>query len=253
MEEQPLIAHLEELEHQQWLVQTIGDVFASLPFTIGSLSKDGLMTTLNYCIAEAGNLFAATRWLGTHQKSLDMMVHEGRTPSLEILMRMCARLKMPLMHFVTGNLATAPKFLSQAQTASKDSITIGPKRKLRKFDSQRMRHELEAILHSSEEPPPSMREVGRRLEYHATHLSHRFPELCQMISARYITYRREQKRQRLHKLCEEVRQAIFAICAQGKYPSNVRVSEMIGNYPLFRHQPLYETWKSTLRELGLKS
>src|SRR6266704_1417180 len=56
------------------------------------------------------------------------------------------------------------------------------------------------VSEASEYPPPSMRDVGKRLGYHPPHLAKRFPDLCRMISERYLAYRTEQKRQRLQKL-----------------------------------------------------
>ena len=239
-----------EMKYQQWIASTVGELLATAPSLVPPLSRDGFIATLNRCVAEAGNVFAATRRLHVAQKSLYQMLFEQQIPSLEIVLRMCTHLRISVFCFLTGN-AFQPS-TSQAAITPNTMGSAQPKRKFRQHDAEKLQRELETISQASEEPPPSMRAVERRLGIAATYLEKRFPEPCRMISQRYLAYRSEHKRLRLQVLEAQVREAAIALHAQGKYPSSIRVSKILGTYGVFKEKRAYEIWQKTLRELGLK-
>ena len=76
------------------------------------------------------------------------------------------------------------------------------------FSFQQAREE---ALKSQEIPPPTMREVARRLGYDQSYLLKRFRALCQAISKRCLDYRREKAARRTSELCDEIRRVTLEI------------------------------------------
>ena len=105
--------------------------------------------------------------------------------------------------------------------------TEKPKRRFRKFETERLRCALEGVLQEEENPPPSMREVAKRLQYDSSHMYKHFPELCRAIAARYRAHQKEQRRQRLQRICDEVKQTARTLQAQGLIPSERQVGKSL--------------------------
>jgi hypothetical protein len=115
-----------------------------------------------------------------------------------------------------------------------------------------MQSVLEAALRSTDEPPLSMADITRALGYDQANFRRYFPELCRAISRRYRDYLMEKRRERLQKLCEEVRQATLSLHAQGCYPGNRQVAKMLSKPTSFMEPEVQQTWRQTVRELGVK-
>jgi hypothetical protein len=115
----------------------------------------------------------------------------------------------------------------------------------------RLRAALESILNQENDPPPCMREVGKRLGYAATHLYYHFPELCRAISARYRAYEQKRKLGRIQELSEEVRRAVRLIYSQNRYPSQRQVGKLLSPRFSMREKLAKEVWNDELRQMGL--
>ena len=111
---------------------------------------------------------------------------------------------------------------------------------------------LEAILASDQLPPPSMVEVAKQLGCSSQSLRQYFPELVRAVSARYLTYRNEQARQKRQKLCDDIRRATFKLHAQGVYPSSNRVEQLLSKPACLRPPEVYRAWREALRDLDLR-
>jgi hypothetical protein len=65
-------------------------------------------------------------------------------------------------------------------------------------------------------------------------------------------YRKQQDRQRVARTREQVRQAVFALHAQGIYPSLHKVQSFLSAGVMMQPEAR-ETWHAVLRELGLET
>ena len=109
----------------------------------------------------------------------------------------------------------------------------------------------QAVL-ANEEPPPCMREVGKRLGYDASHLYKHFPQLCAAISKGYLEYQKARRRESEVALVQEIRLAVRTIYEQGTYPT-YRLTKSILNKPRQMYEPhAIRAWHEMLEELGLK-
>lgn len=123
-------------------------------------------------------------------------------------------------------------------------------RQRRLVDRQALQAALEGVLADPREPPPSLCEVGRQLEYHHSHLCHYFPELCRAITTRLRAYHQAERERRQVQRGEAVRRAVQELHAQGRYPSSSAVNEALADPHALRDVHVREIWRATLRELG---
>ncbi|WP_353932213.1 hypothetical protein WJM97_06410 [Okeanomitos corallinicola TIOX110] len=94
------------------------------------------------------------------------------------------------------------------------------------FDSEQVQDFLIGVLESSQ-IPPSMREVAQCLGYDRRTIFQHFPDLCQAISANYLSYRRGLFLENLAQSCREVQQICAKLYHDGVYPSEARVSKLM--------------------------
>ena len=119
------------------------------------------------------------------------------------------------------------------------------------FDTERVRSVLEATLTSDEDPPPSLREVARRLGIvEMGGLYRRFPELSRAVAARFQAARKDRTLRRQDALREEVRQVVAALHAAGQYPSCNEVRARLSHPAAFRNAIAQEAWETSLRQYG---
>jgi len=98
----------------------------------------------------------------------------------------------------------------------------------RRADTERIQKMLETIMVDDENPPPSMREVARRLGYSVQVLCRHFPEMCRAISVRYSAYRTHRRDETVRRIGGEVRSAVLRLHTQGEYPSQRKVRSLLG-------------------------
>jgi hypothetical protein len=79
----------------------------------------------------------------------------------------------------------------------------------------------------SEDPPPSLSELARRLHHGREFLRQKFPELSKAVVGRYIQYQNALKEKRADALRQTIRQAVTHITAAGLYVSARKVKEYV--------------------------
>lgn len=114
----------------------------------------------------------------------------------------------------------------------------------------RFRVQLEAIL-ANDNDPVSVLEVARRLGCSDSSLRQCFPELCNAISARYRTHRKLKGIEKIRSTCDEVRQIVLRLHAQGEYPAYDKVQALVTYPGYFWRIEVRDAWKDARRELGL--
>lgn len=126
-----------------------------------------------------------------------------------------------------------------------------PPRSHRHVDRDACAKHLDAVL-NREGVLPSLRNVAKELGYRGVNqLTYHFPEKCALIAQRYLEYRDQRKQQRLLKVREDVRQAVFALYARGEYPLRYKLSDEFFPNGLMRQAEAIEAWREAMQELGL--
>jgi hypothetical protein len=73
-----------------------------------------------------------------------------------------------------------------------------------------------------------------------------------LLPLRYLDYHAKKRETRLHALCDEVRQVMYSLHAQGDYPSAWLVAKLLRTGDAFRDSVVLTTWRETLLELDLR-
>ena len=76
-----------------------------------------------------------------------------------------------------------------------------------------------SVLEGHELPPPPMTEVAKRIGHDKRIIHRHFPALCRAISAQYLSYKKQARLKRIEQSCQQVRQAVNKLDAEGIYPS----------------------------------
>jgi hypothetical protein len=179
----------DDLEWQTFVVQQIGEILAAAP-TLESLPKrenlqDGIVLCINSTTNGNTRAFTDLMYLGSTVRAEWRNGHH--IPQLEKLLRICYRLSIPLLNFLTGKVTIhQPLILNPLPICQQFKQTHRP------FDPNKMQQFLQESLKS--EPPQSVYQLAAVIQYDPGDLYKCFPDLCQRISARYKSYKKSVRR-----------------------------------------------------------
>jgi hypothetical protein len=218
---------IEERERQQWVGTVVGELLAAAPDFSASPRREVIAASITTHVQAVmnGNFSAFARYLHVHRRTAWEWGQGLQVPQLDALLQLCSYFGTSPVHLLTGYaLGTAPV---QQHAPEEKPMTEKPIKRFRKFETERLRCALEGVLQEEENPPPSMREVAGRLQYDSSHLYKHFPDLCRAIAARYRAHQKEQRCQRLQRICDEVKQTARTLQAQGRIPSERQVGQRL--------------------------
>jgi transcriptional regulator with XRE-family HTH domain len=239
----------EDAAWRLWMAESIGEVLAASPTLPALPHRERIAQAMAACVQQSarGKASVLAQALGLRMGGAWAWLHGESLPQLDLLLRLCDLLGISLLDFLTAeDLHVGP--IRTDRPWMRASRPQAPPR--RPFDAARLRQALEQVLAGEEQPPPSMREVGRRLAYGACELHRHFPELCSAISARHKAYLAARCRERRRRLCAEVREVVLTLYGQGLYPSGHRVAALLRIPQSMRVPEVQATWRETLQELG---
>lgn len=168
------------------------------------------------------------------------------TPTFPTLLQFCYVCKITPVQVMRNQLDQLRH--ASSQRAEGDSSL--PQRQTRRVDRERCQALLQAVLDGREEGL-GMRPIAQRLGHAEASLLYHFPQECAEITRRAKAYRKQRQEQRFALICEQVRQATFAVHALGTYPSQDAVQSLLPN-GMMRISEAREIWRTTLRELGFE-
>jgi len=239
-----------ELTTHAWVAEAVGELLAAAPSLPAPPRREQLLRTLVGWTRSrrTGSRQAWARQVGLTESTIRHWERGEIVPSLWLLLHVCYHLRTSPLRVLTGTVADLPPVDPEPPSAL--PFPLRPVRARTAFDCETMRQALEDILTSTEEPPPSLREVARRLGRAEEVLRRRLPELCHAISKRYLREQRAQGLRRRQQVCEEVRQATYHVHAQGQYPSAYRVAQLVSHPASLRGGVAKVAWQEALQELG---
>jgi hypothetical protein len=249
--ESPAISD-DEWEWQRWVANAVGELLSAAPGFSKEPSRETLAMKITTYLDEqaGGNIHMLARQLHVAYSAVWQWQHGQKAPQLGMFVQICAHLGTSPVDFLTGNIGR----VGTPQRRVPPGEPLPPKRSerlSRRMDTKKLQAALEAAL--QEDPPPSMKEVGRRLGgYNASDLARYLPDLCRAISLRYLEYKSNKGLERQRKACEQVQQAVQTVHTQGIYPSQHRIEALLNVPGLLRQRKVKIAWQDSLRELGLR-
>jgi transcriptional regulator with XRE-family HTH domain len=243
----------EELRWQSWVTSSVGELLAATPALSAPLSRDAVTRAINRHITQVtgGNVTALAERLGLEMITLSAWKRGRSIPCLGLLLRVCYRLGTKPLAFLLDDATTTT--VAEGNQIVPPKLPRPSRTNRQPFDAAKMQRALEAVMASGESPPPSMREVSRRLGTHHSFLIQKLPELCRAISARYLAHHREQGAQKRQRLCAEIRQAVHEVHRWGLYPSASRIAPLLSQPGFIQDHVARVTWQEALNELGWRA
>jgi hypothetical protein len=240
-----------QLEWQSWTANVVGELISTAQSFESAPSKENIRKSLNLVIDKVAenNAAAFSRIIGVPKNSLSMWQSTNTLPELNILLKICYELEISLVEFLTPKNLITKSFTKISQKYLQLSRT--PRVSPKVFDQHKVRDALLAILAGNEEPRPTMEEVGKPLGHHNRTISRHFPDLCSAISAKCRNYNKACRLKSIEKLCSEVREIVLSLNAQGVYPTEGRVCELMPNPGCFRYKQVRAAFNDARREFAL--
>ncbi|HEX3643338.1 MAG TPA: TniQ family protein, partial [Ktedonobacteraceae bacterium] len=169
-------------------------------------------------------------------------------PSFERILHLCYVCGVTPLEVMDNQLSSLKQAL-QSETALH---ALRVPRSLRKpVNQERCQEFIQRVL-DGVEGPLGVTQIAKRLDCNATTLLKRFPDECAVITERMQHYRAQRKAQRIARGCEEVRQAVITLHAQGVYPSHRRVGMLLSQPSSIRQPEMRAAWHKARHELGIE-
>jgi len=195
-----------DVKWQQWVYNNLGDLLAATSNLTSPVGQGRFADALNLLIQTTtnGNASAFAEEFQLYQTTVSRW-QQGVNPQIGLTLRMCASLGISPKCLFVDNLND----LKTSCSATRNTAFVFAKDIIyhNKFDYDRAKKSLELLIQNPEVPPPSLTKVCRQLKYVQGRLRVYFPEYCQVISQQYLDYRAQKRKERVQRICEEVREA----------------------------------------------
>lgn len=228
---------------QTWVISALEELHTA-SLTNGMLSWKSFFTQLSSYLKARRAYSRVAQAIGTGKENFHRWVND-QDPHLETLFKFCYRCEVTPWQVMNGKLDPLERIICQGVSCPSPL----PPRFTRRLDREHCRAQLHAALGESS-APPSLHQVGQRLDVHTSLLMYHFPEECALIVQRHALYRNQRKDQRLVTLREDVRQAVFSLHARGEYPLRYKLSAFFPNGAM-RQREATDAWREAMLELGL--
>ncbi len=242
--------HVGNAEWQKRVAAKVAELIAlnaQLPL---SLESDRFAVAVGAYLEEVtdNNVSAAARQLRVSRRTIRDWKNDIQKPQLSSFLKFCSICGISPLHLFTENFSVAePSGTNQITTAISGQEV---KKHYRVFSIEELKRMLEEELHSDAYPPPPMSRVAKKLGYDHSFLHRHLPQLCRAISSKFEKYWAEQREEKKRLLLREVRRVTMELHAQGVYPSQVRVRNLLARPWSIRVPEALAMWHATLKELG---
>jgi len=241
--------HSPEIEWQRWIIDQMGELIAYAPNLTHPPDPDLIcqLYRMNTVRHFDGNVTEMSRLLHVTWIAVKRWITGRHLPKLENLLRSCYCFRTtPLQVFTGGELIAETTDIRLPLWIKDQSEEKLP----RKLDMKWIRSELEKVLSTQYLFPPSMADVSRSLEIDQSHLMRLYPEECTLISKRYRKFCTRSKKNRVRRLCEQVRDIVHSLHEDGLYPGYDLVGSMLPSPWNLRTPEINTAWKESLASLG---
>ena len=161
--------------------ETIGELLASTPRLEHPSLHSVLVGNLRACIdnVAGGNVDAFAHVCQVSRSPLESYLNGKNVPTIDILLRICRRLSIPIIAFLESDSHQATAYWERARQS------IDPAQMASAFRPVEQVHF--ALLRADhEEPVPTLMEIARRLGYKGTERLYQVDrDLCKRLSAKY--------------------------------------------------------------------
>jgi hypothetical protein len=180
-------------------------------------------------VVNPGSWKQVERLTGVKRHILTQWLKQASIPSLETILRLCYVCEATPLQVMRGEISSLVEALQKGASS---------------------RPPVHAVLDGREEPV-GLRQLSERLGCSQRILLYYFREECALITQQAREHRKRQGEQRMLEIRDRVRQQVLSLHAQGTYPSQMRVRNLLPP-GLMRQSVAREAWHEALRELELE-
>src|SRR6266566_840033 len=208
---------------QEWVVHALKELLLASR-TAGMLQWEQFFIHLAECLKEQRAFSILSRITGVNRQLLHRWVRRNETeiPLLESILKFCYACDVTPLQMMRDQVSRLKQTIELGTTVH----VPPPKSQYRRVNLEHCQAFLQAVL-EEREMPQTLRQIEKHLGYTTRQLSYHFPEECALIASRSREYRRHRKEERLDKVREQVRQAIFSLHGQGIYPSQRQLRPLL--------------------------
>jgi hypothetical protein len=142
----------------------------------------------------------------------------------------------------------------KVQKLNYEAISVFEVKSRRQINSSEIKNQLNMVLLQNEEPPPSLSEVSKRIQFPVSLLYRHARDISKQISERYIKYRNNKKEEKDLLLISEVLKITNEIYSTGIYPSYTEVQKRMSGHSRSYYRPkVKEAHLQVLQELRIQS
>jgi transcriptional regulator with XRE-family HTH domain len=196
---------------QQWVTETLGTLVAQLSSIQDCPRRERIRLAANHTVERLadGNIAAFARTLDLSRNTVENWCQGKRIPEMDMLLRLCYRLNLSLDDVLFQGAET---LLPRLQDPIPEAHFQPRKRTA--INKERIFRLLEEAAVSTEDPPPSLQEVGQQLGYQPTILYKINQVACHAIAERFTAYRSQLREKRLQGYREEIEQIALLLQAE---------------------------------------
>jgi transcriptional regulator with XRE-family HTH domain len=239
-----------EFVWQQWVAETLGAVVAHLSSTLGSPKREHIRLAVNHIVERltGGNIAAFSQLLDLSHNTVENWRQGKRIPEMDMLLRLCYRSNLSLDEVLFREAETLlPRLQDPILEACFQS------RKRTAINKERIFHLLEEAAVSTEDPPPSLQEVGQRLGYQPTTLYKINQPACHAIAEHFTVYRRELREKRLQEYHEEIRRIAWYLQTEQVALTQRHISRYLAQPAILRDPKVRELLREVCQEVKTSS
>jgi hypothetical protein len=168
-------------DNARWRAETIGELLANAPRSEHPSLHSILVGNLKACVdaVAEGNLYAFAHACQVSRSPLEFHLTGKSVPTIDILLRICRRLSIPIIAFLESDSRRAAAYWEQARQSLDPGQIVSAFRSVEKV-------RLALLQADREEPVPTLMEIARRLGYKGTERLYQVDrDLCKRLSAKY--------------------------------------------------------------------
>jgi transcriptional regulator with XRE-family HTH domain len=234
----------ETIEWQEWVISALDELRRAI-VSSGALFWQQFFTNISESFEAKGEQSRLAELAGLARGQLATWLRRSHTPTLQSILEFCYVCNVKPLQVLTGNLSSLKRVIQEG----KPYRSPRARRPLRTLDREYCLERIQAILDGREEPLGYV-QLAQQLGYSGNILLYHFPHECALLSQQIKEHRRQRKERRLALVQEEVRQATLTIHAQGIYPSQNKVADLLSDPNVLFQPEVKATWRTLCRELG---
>ena len=242
-----------ELAWAAWVANALGDLLAAAPQILCPPTREHLAQTIRLCIdrAASGNASTFARLLHVGRGDVSRWHRGNALPRLGLLLNIAYCLEASLPDFLSGCSTSVP--LQGFRRSAPVEPHAHAQRPTARYRKRFNRSEVSSILQTalSENPPPSLAKVMKRLGHSEPTVRRYFPDLCCQIARQYADHRAKCATTRRIQAADEVRRLAYKLHANGIDLNRKNMRPLLTSSDYLNLQEGRAALRQVRKELGL--